>query len=84
VTLAGRARSHFKGDDPSSEFASTDSNDHIACIGRYTYRERAMADGERRRPTCDQVRRPSQATELVDQVMRPSHATKPCDQVNPH
>jgi hypothetical protein len=25
--------SRFKGDYPSSEFASTDSNDHIACIG---------------------------------------------------
>jgi hypothetical protein len=44
---AESAPSRFKGDDPSSEFASTDSNDHIA--GRY--RERAMADGERRRPT---------------------------------
>ena len=55
-----------KATTPSSEFASTDSNDgwndHIACIGRYTYRERAMADGERRIPTCDQVQRPSQAT----------------------
>jgi hypothetical protein len=53
MTLASpirlNATSRFKGDDPSSELASTYSNDHIACIG--IDRERANADGERRRPT---------------------------------
>jgi hypothetical protein len=68
------AASHFKGDDPSSEFASTDSNDHIACIG---YRE---GHGRRRAKTTDCSGRPcrttnSQATESQTSESQTSRVT---------